>query len=63
MGHHRRPHWAGHVGCAKGTGFSDAPVPRSATPEDCAEAVLALLRNKYTTGEVFVVDGGITLKT
>lgn len=39
-----------------------APIPRSATPEDCAEAVLALLRNKYTTGEIFVVDGGLTLK-
>ena len=39
-----------------------APVPRSATPDDCAEAVLALLRNKYTTGEIFVVDGGLTLK-
>ncbi|MFK8023685.1 MAG: SDR family NAD(P)-dependent oxidoreductase [Ilumatobacter sp.] len=37
-----------------------APVPRSATPEDCAEAVLALLRNRYTTGEIFVVDGGLT---
>ena len=37
-----------------------APVPRSATPDDCAEAVLALLRNKYTSGEIFVVDGGIT---
>ena len=37
-----------------------APVPRSATPDDCAEAVLALLRNKYTSGEVFVVDGGLT---
>ncbi|MBV1892451.1 MAG: SDR family oxidoreductase [Ilumatobacteraceae bacterium] len=39
-----------------------APVPRSATPDDCAEAVLALLRNKYTSGEIFVVDGGITQK-
>jgi ketoreductase RED2 len=37
-----------------------APVPRSATPDDCAEAVLALLRNKYATGEIFVVDGGVT---
>ncbi len=37
-----------------------APVPRSATPEDCAEAVLALLRNKYVSGEIFVVDGGLT---
>ena len=40
-----------------------APVPRSATPEDCAEAVLALLRNKYTSGEIFVVDGGLTQRT
>lgn len=39
-----------------------APVPRSATPDDCAEAVLALLRNSYTTGEIFVVDGGLTQK-
>ena len=38
-----------------------APVPRSATPDDCAEAVLALLRNKYASGEIFVVDGGSTL--
>ncbi|MEP1122434.1 MAG: SDR family oxidoreductase [Ilumatobacter sp.] len=37
-----------------------APVPRSATPEDCAEAVLALLRNTYVSGEIFVVDGGLT---
>ncbi len=38
-----------------------APIPRSATPDDCAEAVLGLIRNRYTTGEVFVVDGGLTL--
>ncbi|MEM9513935.1 MAG: SDR family oxidoreductase [Actinomycetota bacterium] len=37
-----------------------APLQRSATPEDCAEAVLALIRNRYTSGEVFVVDGGLT---
>jgi ketoreductase RED2 len=40
-----------------------APIPRSATPDDCAEAVLALIRNKYTTGEIFVVDGGLTLRS
>ncbi|MEM8748210.1 MAG: SDR family oxidoreductase [Actinomycetota bacterium] len=39
-----------------------APVPRSAAPEDCAEAVLGLIRTKYATGEIFVVDGGITQK-
>jgi ketoreductase RED2 len=37
-----------------------APLHRSATPDDCAEAALALLRNRYVTGEVFVVDGGLT---
>jgi ketoreductase RED2 len=37
-----------------------APLHRSATPDDCAEAVLALVRNRYTTGLVFVVDGGVT---
>jgi ketoreductase RED2 len=37
-----------------------APIPRSATPEDCSEAVLALLRNRYVSGEIFVVDGGLT---
>ena len=37
-----------------------APLGRSATADDCAEAVLALARNRYTTGEIFVVDGGLT---
>ncbi len=37
-----------------------SPVPRSATPDDCAEAVLALIRNRYVSGEVMVVDGGLT---
>ena len=37
------------------------PVPRSATPDDCAEATLALVRNRYASGEIFVVDGGTTL--
>jgi len=40
-----------------------APLGRSATPDDCAEAVLALLRNRYATGQVLVVDGGTTLMT
>lgn len=39
-----------------------APIPRSATPADCAEAVIGLLRNKYTSGAVLVVDGGLTLR-
>ena len=38
-----------------------APLRRSATPEDCAEAVMGLVRNRYITGQVLVVDGGTTL--
>jgi ketoreductase RED2 len=37
-----------------------APLHRSATPDDCAEAVLAFVRNRYTSGAILVVDGGIT---
>jgi ketoreductase RED2 len=37
------------------------PLPRSATPDDCAEATLALVRNRYATGEIFVVDGGMSV--
>lgn len=38
-----------------------APLQRSATPDDCVEAVLGLLRSRYATGHIFVVDGGLTL--
>lgn len=38
-----------------------APLKRSGTPEDCAEATLSLLRSRYATGQIFVVDGGLTL--
>ena len=38
-----------------------APLKRSATAEDCAEAVIALVRTRYATGEIFVLDGGTTL--
>lgn len=37
-----------------------APLGRVATPDDCAEAVLAAVRNRYMTGAVLVVDGGLT---
>lgn len=37
-----------------------APLERSATPNDIAQAVMALATNTYVTGEVMVVDGGLT---
>ena len=38
-----------------------SPVHRSATPADCAHATLSLLANGYTTGHVWLVDGGWSL--
>ena len=38
-----------------------SPMRRSATADDCAEAVLGILRNTYQTGDIVVVDGGLTL--
>ncbi len=37
------------------------PAKRSATPEDCARAVMACVTNTYMTGSVVKVDGGTTL--
>jgi ketoreductase RED2 len=39
-----------------------APLKRSAQPDDVAEAILALIRSTYVTGEVWVVDGGLQLR-
>jgi ketoreductase RED2 len=53
--------WTEEWGALHETVATTAPIPRSATPDDCAEAVLGLLRNRYVTGQVLVVDGGWTL--
>ena len=38
-----------------------APLQRTGTPEDVAEAVLFILRSTFMTGEVLMLDGGRTL--
>ena len=38
-----------------------APLRRTGTPEDIAEATLGLLLSTYATGQVLTVDGGIGL--
>jgi AAA ATPase domain/Enoyl-(Acyl carrier protein) reductase len=38
-----------------------APLSRSGTPDDVAEACVALVGLTYSTGQVLVVDGGIGL--
>jgi ketoreductase RED2 len=39
-----------------------APLQRSGQPDDVAEAVLSLVRTAYVTGQVWVVDGGLSLR-
>lgn len=39
-----------------------APLGRTGTPADVAEAVLGLARATYVTGQVVVVDGGVTIR-
>src|SRR5712672_2533167 len=38
-----------------------APLRRTGTPSDIADAVMFLIHAKFTTGQVLVVDGGRTL--
>lgn len=37
-----------------------APLGRSGTPDEVAQAVIALVTNRYVTGEIITVDGGLT---
>jgi len=41
---------------------AQAPMQRSATPEDVAEVILGLARSNYVTGQVVLVDGGLSLR-
>jgi ketoreductase RED2 len=52
--------WTEDWGAQHAAVAATAPLHRSATPEDCAEAVLALVRNRYVSGAILVVDGGLT---
>jgi ketoreductase RED2 len=38
-----------------------APLGRSASAEDVAEAIFGVIQARYMTGEVVVVDGGLSL--
>jgi ketoreductase RED2 len=40
-----------------------APLRRSGQPEDVAEVILSLARSSYVTGQVLVVDGGLSIAT
>ena len=40
-----------------------APLKRTGRPDDVAEVVVALARAAYVTGQVVVIDGGLSLTT
>lgn len=40
-----------------------APLKRTGQPEDVADMILALARAAYVTGQVLVIDGGLSLAT
>jgi ketoreductase RED2 len=41
---------------------SQTPLQRTATPEDVAEVIIGLARSSYVTGQVVVIDGGLSLR-
>jgi ketoreductase RED2 len=55
--------WTADWDAVRGAVQAMAPLRRTATPDDVAEAVLGLVRSSYVTGQVLVVDGGIGLVT
>ena len=40
-----------------------APLRRSGTPDDIADVIVSLASSPYVTGQVVVVDGGLSLTT
>jgi ketoreductase RED2 len=42
---------------------SVAPLRRSGTAEDVADVIVALATTSYVTGQIVVVDGGLTIAT
>jgi ketoreductase RED2 len=39
-----------------------APMGRAAVPEDVADVVMTLLDATYVTGQVWTIDGGLSLR-
>ena len=53
--------WTADWDAIRGFVQSAAPLRRSGTPEDVAEVIVALATTTYVTGQIVVVDGGLTL--
>jgi ketoreductase RED2 len=55
--------WTEDWDAVRGFVQSVAPLKRSGTPEDVADVIVALATTSYVTGQVVVVDGGLSIAT
>ena len=55
--------WTADWGAVRAAVESRAPLGRSGRPDDVAEVIVDLAGSSYVTGQVVVVDGGLTLAT
>ena len=55
--------WTADWDVVRGFVNSVAPLRRSGTPDDVADVIVALASTPYVTGQVIVVDGGLSLST
>jgi len=53
--------WTKDWGALHDAVAQQAPLGRSASPEDIADAILGVVRSQYMTGEIVLVDGGLSL--
>jgi ketoreductase RED2 len=55
--------WTADWDVVRGFVSSVAPLKRSGTPDDIADVIVSLSSTPYVTGQVIVVDGGLSLST
>jgi len=55
--------WTADWDTVRGFVNAVAPLKRSGTPEDVADVIVALATSAYVTGQVVVIDGGLSLAT
>ncbi|HEY7917684.1 MAG TPA: SDR family NAD(P)-dependent oxidoreductase [Acidimicrobiales bacterium] len=54
--------WTADWGAVREFVTAQAPLQRTASPEDVAEVIVGLARASYVTGEVVLIDGGLHLR-
>jgi ketoreductase RED2 len=54
--------WTADWDALRETVRATAPLRRTGTPEDVADACIGLVGARYATGQVLVVDGGMALR-